>query len=44
MVGKVYGIGVGPGDPKLLTVRAAVVIGSLDILFYPSFGSGKTNS
>ena len=38
MVGKVYGIGVGPGDPKLLTVRAAEVIGSLDILFYPSFG------
>jgi precorrin-2/cobalt-factor-2 C20-methyltransferase len=38
MVGKVYGIGVGPGDPKLLTVKAAEVIGSLDILFYPSFG------
>lgn len=38
MTGKAYGIGVGPGDSKLLTIRAVEVIRNLDVIFYPSFG------
>jgi len=31
--GTFYGLGVGPGDPNLLTLRAAEVIRSVDIVF-----------
>lgn len=33
--GKLYGIGVGPGDPKLLTLRAKETIDQADIIFCP---------
>ena len=33
-VGKVYLIGAGPGDPKLLTIKAAEVIGASDVIVY----------
>jgi uroporphyrin-III C-methyltransferase len=32
--GKVYLIGAGPGDPKLLTIRAAEAIGASDVIVY----------
>lgn len=32
--GKVYLIGAGPGDPKLLTVKAAEAIGASDVIVY----------
>lgn len=32
--GTLYGIGVGPGDAALLTIRAAALIGSVDIVAY----------
>jgi precorrin-2/cobalt-factor-2 C20-methyltransferase len=31
--GVLYGIGVGPGDPDLITLKAAKILGSIDIVF-----------
>ncbi len=33
-IGKVYLIGAGPGDPKLLTIKAAEIIAASDIIVY----------
>ena len=33
--GKLYGIGIGPGDPKLLTLRAKEVLDKVDTIFVP---------
>jgi len=35
MKGKLYGIGVGPGDPELLTVKAVRLIKDADIIITP---------
>ena len=35
MMGKLYGIGVGPGDPELLTVKAIKAIKELDVIIAP---------
>ncbi|HRN84320.1 MAG TPA: SAM-dependent methyltransferase, partial [Hyphomicrobium sp.] len=32
--GTLYGIGVGPGDARLLTLRAAALVQSVDIVAY----------
>ncbi|NHA67306.1 precorrin-3B C(17)-methyltransferase [Phycicoccus flavus] len=32
--GHLYGVGVGPGDPDLMTVRAVALIGSADVVAY----------
>ncbi|MDO5851543.1 MAG: precorrin-2 C(20)-methyltransferase [Methanobacteriaceae archaeon] len=40
-IGKLYGIGVGPGDPELLTLKAAKIIGKTDIIFAPKSRDGK---
>lgn len=39
--GKFYGIGVGPGDPELLTLKAKRVLEELDLLFCPRSEKGK---
>lgn len=36
MKGKLYGIGVGPGDPELLTLKALRVITNSDVIAIPS--------
>ena len=41
--GTLFGVGLGPGDPELVTVKAARVIGEADVVAYhsarhPSFG------
>ncbi|MBZ4688189.1 MAG: Cobalt-precorrin-2 C20-methyltransferase [Clostridiales bacterium] len=35
MAGKFYGIGVGPGDPELLTLKACRVLKDVDVLAIP---------
>lgn len=41
--GKLYGIGIGPGDPKLLTIKAKEVLNEVDIIFVPkSDDDGKS--
>jgi len=34
-IGKIYGIGVGPGDPELLTVRAVKLIAGVPVICAP---------
>ncbi|MEA3424350.1 MAG: precorrin-2 C(20)-methyltransferase [Bacillota bacterium] len=34
-MGKLFGIGVGPGDPELLTIKAKRIINEVDYLFCP---------
>ena len=36
MTGTLYGIGVGPGDPELMTLKAARLIGGADVIAYPT--------
>jgi len=31
--GKLYGVGIGPGDPQYLTLRAVDVLRSADVIF-----------
>jgi len=38
--GKLYGIGVGPGDPELLTLKAARLIGKVPVIFTPEAKRG----
>jgi precorrin-2/cobalt-factor-2 C20-methyltransferase len=38
MMGTLYLVGVGPGDPELLTLRAVRVLGSVHVVAYPSTG------
>jgi precorrin-2/cobalt-factor-2 C20-methyltransferase len=32
-LGTLYGLGVGPGDPELLTLKAARILGEVDVVF-----------
>ena len=34
-MGKLYGIGVGPGDPELLTLKAYKILQQADVIFCP---------
>lgn len=39
-LGKFYGVGVGPGDPELLTVKALNRLRSVDVICYPACRPG----
>ena len=38
--GKLWGVGVGPGDPELLTVKAVRVLREADVVIVPDASSG----
>ncbi|WP_441248905.1 precorrin-2 C(20)-methyltransferase [Kitasatospora sp. McL0602] len=40
--GHLYGVGLGPGDPELITVRAAALIGKADVVAYHSARHGRS--
>src|SRR5262249_1853865 len=40
--GRLYGVGVGPGDPELRTLKARRVIESADVVAYPGAEHGRS--
>ena len=43
MTGHLYGVGVGPGDPELITLKAARLIAAADVIAYHA-GVGKQSN
>jgi precorrin-2/cobalt-factor-2 C20-methyltransferase len=43
VLGRLYGIGVGPGDPELLTLRAHRILSQVPVIFVPQ-KDGKSRS
>ena len=41
MTGTLYGIGVGPGDPELMTLKAVRLIEQCDLVAVPKSGDGE---
>lgn len=42
MTGTLYGVGVGPGDPELITLKAARVIAASPVVAYPAPEHGES--
>ena len=40
--GRLYGVGVGPGDPELITLKAARLIAAADVVAYHSGTAGRS--
>lgn len=43
MRGKLYAVGVGPGDPELITIKAARVLSQADAIISPRSAAGKSS-
>lgn len=41
MIGTLYGVGVGPGDPELITLKAIRIIKECDVIAAPKTGSKR---
>lgn len=41
MAGTLYGLGVGPGDPELITVKAFRILKDAHVIAYPNKGKGS---
>src|SRR3954464_11225475 len=44
VTGRLYGVGVGPGDPELVTVKAARLIAAADVIAYHAARHGRSNA
>ncbi|MGR6917515.1 precorrin-3B C(17)-methyltransferase [[Actinomadura] parvosata] len=42
MKGRLYGVGLGPGDPELVTVKTARLIGEADVIAYHAARHGRS--
>ncbi len=42
--GRLYGIGVGPGDPELLTIKAVNILKVVPVVAYPAPESGNSSA
>ncbi len=42
MSGRLFGVGVGPGDPELMTIKAARTIAAADVIAYPGKRHGSS--
>lgn len=42
MSGTLYGVGLGPGDPELMTLKAHRLISQADVIAYPTLASGDS--
>jgi precorrin-2 C20-methyltransferase/precorrin-3B C17-methyltransferase len=42
--GRLFGVGIGPGDPELLTLKARRVIEAADVIAYPTARHGRSVS
>jgi precorrin-2 C20-methyltransferase/precorrin-3B C17-methyltransferase len=40
--GRLFGVGVGPGDPELMTVKARQVIAAADVISFPNAQHGRS--
>ncbi len=40
--GKLFGVGVGPGDPELMTIKARRVVEAADVVAYPGARHGRS--
>ena len=41
MAGKLYGVGIGPGDPELITVKAKRILSEADVVAVPKTAAEK---
>ncbi len=41
-LGRLFGVGVGPGDPELMTVKAREAIAAADVISYPNAQHGRS--
>src|SRR5688572_25020000 len=44
MSGTLYGVGVGPGDPELMTLKAVRILREVDVVAYPAPDSGESSA
>ncbi|XVU23798.1 precorrin-2 C(20)-methyltransferase [Actinoplanes sp. CA-054009] len=44
MAGRLFGVGVGPGDPELITLKAARLIAGADVVAYHAARHGRSNA
>ncbi len=42
MTGRIYGIGVGPGDPELITLKGARLLAACPVIAYPAPPNGES--